>query len=260
MSHLHPKTTTSQATTEESTEGKTTTFLSLPPEIRNHIYQLAGEIEPLPCAAAETLGVDCPPAPIWVCISLPTTTSTNLDQQLNQSSTCARREVERCSSLSEHRIGPTHSAGATVGMQQHKLFCKQRGLRCLTQQPALTKVCRALRRETLSMFYGTNTFVFTWFDMAGNADWEHDVLSFKRWLAAIGPINAGMLRSIKVVCRHVWAIDETGRRMRRSEWVRERFVPEMVSFGVRDGVVTSTMLSVGFQKFFCECCIGRSLT
>ncbi|KAK4892308.1 hypothetical protein LTR27_009142 [Elasticomyces elasticus] len=51
-------------------------------------------------------------------------------------------------------------------------------------QPAITKVSRQLRQETLAMFYATNRFVL---DLGANM-----------WLRAIGPVNAAHIKDFTI--------------------------------------------------------------
>lgn len=66
------------------------------------------------------------------------------------------------------------------------------------QQPTTSKVCRRMRKESLDVFYGRNTFML---DMRG---WKHSEypktwtpkIIFERWLRTIGDHNVARLRSV----------------------------------------------------------------
>ena len=62
-------------------------------------------------------------------------------------------------------------------------------------QPALTKVCRQLRKEVLPIFYGQNVFV-----VVGNGRSNGIARAAQLWLHAIGSKNRGALRQFYVLC------------------------------------------------------------
>lgn len=64
-------------------------------------------------------------------------------------------------------------------------------------QPALTKVSKDIRNETLPMFYGQHRFVFTILSRSGTQR-ERDFEEIFKWLRAMGKRNVGMLRDVKV--------------------------------------------------------------
>ncbi|KAK4549798.1 hypothetical protein LTR36_005099 [Oleoguttula mirabilis] len=56
-------------------------------------------------------------------------------------------------------------------------------------QPPITYVCRSLREETTSIFYGSNQF---------NIDiWNEDISAAANWLIAIGSKNAHHIRKLE---------------------------------------------------------------
>lgn len=59
-------------------------------------------------------------------------------------------------------------------------------------QPPLTRTCRAIREETLPIFYGLNRFVI-------KAYADNDGLLARLWLTAIGAKNRSMLRRLLAV-------------------------------------------------------------
>lgn len=73
----------------------------------------------------------------------------------------------------------------------------------LGKQPAITKVCRQLRQETLPIYYGANEFVIpaqvAWTQDAWMARVRVSYPLAKRWLRAIGPDNVRLLRHVTVL-------------------------------------------------------------
>ena len=63
-------------------------------------------------------------------------------------------------------------------------------------QPALTRVCRQVREETLPIFYGQNTFVII--DIDEEASLVELLETMQAWLKMIGPGNVSMLSSFKI--------------------------------------------------------------
>ena len=64
-------------------------------------------------------------------------------------------------------------------------------------QPAFTRVNRLIRSETLPIFYGTNTFVFTP-KVTTSTGIGSISSSDTTWLKAIGSRNAGFVRCVEV--------------------------------------------------------------
>ena len=56
-------------------------------------------------------------------------------------------------------------------------------------QPALSRTCRLLRKETLPIFYGQHTFLIAFYPHAPAAE---------AWLSAIGLENLGLLRNVLI--------------------------------------------------------------
>lgn len=67
-------------------------------------------------------------------------------------------------------------------------------------QPALTKVCRLIRKETLSVYYGANEFVTEADDRKTHPPWVNEIRfpHALRWLRAIGPENRRLLRTLTI--------------------------------------------------------------
>ncbi|KAK5687719.1 hypothetical protein LTS10_001859 [Elasticomyces elasticus] len=64
-------------------------------------------------------------------------------------------------------------------------------------QPAITKVSRQLRGETLQMFYATNRFVLDLEDIA-DVELVQGTFSAIKWLMAIGTVNAAHIKDLKL--------------------------------------------------------------
>ncbi|KAK3626782.1 hypothetical protein LTR56_019600 [Elasticomyces elasticus] len=64
-------------------------------------------------------------------------------------------------------------------------------------QPAISRVSRQLRTETLAMFYATNRFVLdlTWMGVSKVEGW---VLLVGSWLTSIGAVNARHIKSFTI--------------------------------------------------------------
>ncbi|KAK3657574.1 hypothetical protein LTR56_002349 [Elasticomyces elasticus] len=69
-------------------------------------------------------------------------------------------------------------------------------------QPSLTRVSRQLRAETLAMYYGINSFELR-LDQGDDIPHvkAHNVEQMQalKWLAAIGPSNAQLIKNIKIL-------------------------------------------------------------
>lgn len=71
----------------------------------------------------------------------------------------------------------------------------------------LTTVCKDIRAETISLFYGINTFKIETRVHLGNGHWgfgcmkayESDLKATRRWLQAIGKYNAAQIESLIIV-------------------------------------------------------------
>lgn len=80
------------------------------------------------------------------------------------------------------------------------------------------------------MFYGSNSFLLTLFDL------EKDMQSIEDWLKTIGSTSAGMLRRVKLVYRT--------RSHQRD--IRKNVLPMMVELGVQKEAVEVMRLKVSF--------------
>lgn len=85
------------------------------------------------------------------------------------------------------------------------------------EQPVLSNVSKEVRNNTLPIFYGTNSFLFTIFDR------EIDSQSIFKWARTIGRANMSLLKEIKIV---VWA-------KRNVKYVHNQLIPALKKLGLR---------------------------
>ena len=115
------------------------------------------------------------------------------------------------------------------------------------EQPVLTKVCKKVRSDTLPIFYGDNSFLFTIFDR------KTDIASLFKWLRIIGPQNARSLNRLRIVTRN----------KRDTKYVKNELVPMLAKLGVReensDGEEVADVTKLGYPFCFCEHCIRMTL-
>ena len=107
-------------------------------------------------------------------------------------------------------------------------------------QPDLTKATRQVRDETLTVFYGSSTFVLTLFDIS------IDGAAIESWLQAIGAQSTSYLRRIKIIYR----------RKKTAKYIKKKLLSTMEQLGIRsatEGVVVATRLKCPFC--YCEKCI-----
>lgn len=84
-------------------------------------------------------------------------------------------------------------------------------------QPALSKVNKQIRAETLSIFYGESWYVFTVFNY-------HKIFSEpSKWLQRIGPANARLVDKIEIVLPYAkdeeWKEDTVRELKKHLEWL-----------------------------------------
>lgn len=61
----------------------------------------------------------------------------------------------------------------------------------LVKQPPLSQVCRSVRQEVVSIFYGSNDFI-------AGLKFEQDAVNLEKWLTAIGERNRGYMKCFLV--------------------------------------------------------------
>ncbi|OQN95559.1 hypothetical protein B0A48_18494 [Cryoendolithus antarcticus] len=160
------------------------TFLNLPAELRNRIYDLSGCLQ-VKCDQKKKFG-------------FVSTIHADL--------------------ASLHKLGCPNDSGLSLipvplGMSYYSLVLSLPGTkstrtihsynRSVAQQPDLTRVCRQVRAETLLVFYGTNHFVL-------NGD-SHGA-SYRKWLRIIGPTSTALLRTVTLCL---------GKKPDRPDWQRQ---------------------------------------
>lgn len=244
-----------------------TTFLDLPPEIRNYIYDLSGCLVAWQCGRCtrQWRGEDpelcyIPPAddssrvqvyfrsPQKCCARPQTGDNTPMTCPVvgpatfwvNRSSHLIQREAEPGSK--DIVKGPKHlRAKITCGVHcQRAQHAEHHTLS--TAQPSLAEVCQQVRSDTLSVFYGFRVFLFTLFDT------EIDGFAIEKWLQTIGPANTRMLRAVAIVCR----------KKKQLLYVEKTLVPIMKKLGVRVEDIVFRSVRVGYPFCFCETCVMRA--
>lgn len=206
------------------------TFLNLPAEIRNYIYDLSGCVMLYQCGRCtrmrrgddhedrcDLLVDDCHFfmfSPEYQCCRYDNTPSTHDGKSMN---VCAGYHsvafwVNRKSHLAKSAAtieGPKGKTNSNEKKKGHQKFLRSTstcGMTCKPwdhgqghvieiAQPNVTRTCKQVRADTLPTFYGSHAFILTLFDI------EEDAKSITSWLEMIGPANAGMLRNLKVVYR-----------------------------------------------------------
>lgn len=115
----------------------------------------------------------------------------------------------------------------------------------IVAQPALTKVNKQIRAETLPVIYGAQAFLFTLFDR------DVDIKALFKWLRITGKENAALITKINVVYR----------KKKDKKYIRNTLLPVMRKLGVRteakNEVVVATRLPYPFC--FCEECVRKAL-
>lgn len=148
---------------------KPVTFLDLPAELRNRIYDLSGCLRVM-CTQKKKFGfvgtvhADVVSRHMWRC-----------DHDSGMSL------IPVPSGMCEYRITTSEPDGRGSRIQYHYN-------RSVAKQPDLTKVSPQIRADTLPMFYGTNHFVL-------RGDTYHGT-SYRKWLKIIGPGNVALLRKV----------------------------------------------------------------
>ncbi|KAK3711207.1 hypothetical protein LTR37_009801 [Vermiconidia calcicola] len=152
---------------------QTSGLFSLPAELRNEIYMLAGLIRP------NTIPV--------------TETAIHHIGQLRhaQKTYMADRSKKQRRALDQGNGG--------FDNYEDRETSTRREILPQTLQPALTRVCKQMRSETLPMFYGSNTFKL-YIDAEKGATPSFRVM--RRWLRYIGAENRQWVEKV-VVCTRV---------------------------------------------------------
>lgn len=206
--------------TEPKTDTSPATFLSLPAELRNEIYSLSGCLEvkqadnllKFPGCEDECL-CDCrgkfPPCGscekdrTWchICMDIVDYYCPNGLSALiwvNRNSCFASKGGKAAGGAKRARQSLRHfktshrnwGGDGTAPAAAHGAH-----IRDGVEQPAITRVCKRVREDTLPMFYGSYKFLFTLFDT------KIDTASICKWMRTIGKNNTALLREVVVVVR-----------------------------------------------------------
>ncbi|KAK0252539.1 hypothetical protein LTS09_012440 [Friedmanniomyces endolithicus] len=149
-------------------------------------------------------------------------------------------------------IGDTTSIPKEPRSQHFVILAKGRSLADVqraVKQPPLTRVCRQIRGEALSMFYNGRTFVWRRSDRESGVnpyargDGPEDVCAVVRWVRAAGDRNRGWLGSVVLQYE---AVDLMGKREAEKE------IGKLVG---KDGVVRSECLQTA-EEYWCEIGVG----
>lgn len=176
-----------------------TTFLSLPAEIRNEIYIITNNLHNIQAADlghSEDCSTQANQPDLCVfciecndgtscrlCLDHPYRTK-ELSLWVNRNSAYAdEAHRSEASKQSLRHPNTTHAFPSEPSARVHGAHIEHG-----VEQPPLTKVCHQFRNDTLPIFYGTNSFMFTIFDR------KIDVASIFKWSKSIGPRNVALLR------------------------------------------------------------------
>ena len=224
-----------------------TSFLSLPAELRNEIYELSGCLNSVQTQEIhEFVMPNVDPTvvrrdiyePCYFCYwnGEPPTSAPSLWVNRNSSSaTKAGKTNQRI------RHGQTIHGKPFSGVtaSRHGAHIKTG-----VKQPALSKASKQVRFETLSIFYGQHSFLFTLFDRG------IDSRSIFKYIRTIGKDSVGMLRDVKIVVR--------------SKADQKYVENELIEMLKKLGLSTDNGTIVGVVKLpypfcYCENCIRRAI-
>ena len=240
-----------------STSERPTNFLSLPGELRNYIYSLSRCLQVYQCAGCTLRANE--PLPnlenIYKCSSLCPNCRTYYSSlgPYNAEPPILSFWVNRCSYLAQEGAETSCELGSIKKLRTAKVSCKNhppkqawdRGAKHITRisQPELTKVSKQVRDETLSIFYGNRSFLFTLMNT------EIDGLTVRKWLRTIGKENAAKLRTLKIVYR-----TKADRR-----YVKEDLMREMKKLGVKTDEDVVMVKRLQYPYCYCEHCTRKLL-
>ena len=234
-----------------------TTFLTLPAELRNTIYTLSGNLESI--QTWDTANFQCR------CVSPRDSGGATLicRKHLMACRFCHCHDPISDDPASFSLWVNRNSAYAVNGSKGHKMH----GLRCnsvdhhhqpLTrskapshaahikngvEQPALTKVSKKVRDETLPIFYGSHSFLFTLFDR------EIDSASIFKWVRTIGKDNAGLLRKVSIVVRN----------NKDLKYAENELIPALKRQGLKTEGREVEVYKLPYPNCYCEGCVRKLL-
>lgn len=228
-------------------------FTSLPPEIRNYIYFLSGCLEVKQKRDSTTKSffqqfshdsgsMDCPITCTccynWSFPALGSPRAAPLSLWVNRKSDYDnekrfKRQESRHKRCQRHKkIRYLHVTCKRSSMFEYTSIHAKHIDRIA--QSALTMVNKQIRMETLPIFYGAQSFLFTIF----GRDAKNSVF---KWLRTIGQRNASYLRSIKIVYR----------KKRDRRYIMEELLPSIKKLGVR--TEAGVVMAIRFEYPFCYC-------
>ena len=111
------------------------------------------------------------------------------------------------------------------------------------EQPALTKVSKQVRDETLPIFYGSQSFLLTLFDR------EVDSASIFKWVRTIGKDNAGLLRKVSIVVRS----------NKDLKYAENELIPALKRQGLKTEGRDVKVLRLPYPNCYCEGCVRKVL-
>ena len=112
------------------------------------------------------------------------------------------------------------------------------------EQPALTKVSKEVRNDTLPIFYGSHCFMFTLFDR------NTESASIFKWVRNIGKDSAALLREVKIVVR----------TKRDGKYVENELKPALKKLGLNaHGGTDAKVVKLRFPFCYCETCVRTAL-
>lgn len=261
MKVINPSTATPNADISSSANKAPVTFLSLPAELRNEIYELSGCLESKQRGELGFVAEGCPDGAYhdqdsgcelcWFDIKDGSSCITCLFHSWHHEPYSIWVNRNGSYSTTDHKSGVSKQS-----LRHNLTFHERKGepaeahgahLSSGVEQPALTRVCKEVRDDTLLMFYGGTSFLFTIFDR------KIDTTSLFKWLRTIGKQNAGFLARIKIVVRN----------KKTTEYVQKELIPALRKLGVRteddDGVEVVQVTKLTYPYCFCEHCIRMAL-
>ncbi|KAK4503187.1 hypothetical protein PRZ48_006615 [Zasmidium cellare] len=206
---------------------KPTTFESLPPELRNHIYHLSQNLTIYQCkvctktAPANSTLEWTTSATEWTPIILHNRSNCCFAQAKHGQMPGAMDARIFVAGRVEPSIMPVPYDRELKLDEKEQVFYHSHPQPSALTQPPLTRVSHLVRSDTLPMFYGDRQFYFTMFSSSSTQDGE----AVLKWLKTIGPSNAALLRNVAVV----YARKQTG------SYIKRELLAKMGELGVDVG-------------------------
>jgi hypothetical protein len=241
--------TTSDDDTMPTTTKSPTTFLTLPAELRNTIYTLSGNLESIQtwdtanfqCACVSPEGSDGVTTTchehLRACLFCHHPASRpppSLSLWVNRNSKYAVNDSKGHKTQSLRSISVHHNSFDGSIASTHAAHIKNG-----VEQPALTKVSKQVRNDTLPIFYGSHSFLFTLFDR------EVDSASIFKWVRKIGKDNAGRLMTVKIVVR----------RKGDEKYAENELIPALKRQGLKTEGRDVKVIKLSYPYCYCERCV-----